>query len=74
MPHRITQACTKCGACMSECPTEAILEGQTQFYIDTDTCLDHKACVAVCPVKAIGPIPTKEIPHVPSTREEDEED
>ena len=56
MPHRINQACTKCGACLNECPTEAILEGGTQFYIDTDICRDHKACVAVCPVKAIEPL------------------
>ena len=57
MSHRITRACTKCGACISECPTDAILEGKTQYYIDADTCMDHKACVVVCPVNAIEPIP-----------------
>jgi ferredoxin len=60
MPHRISRACTKCGACLSECPTDAILEGNTQFYIDADICADHKACVAVCPVDAIHPIPDGE--------------
>ena len=57
MAYRITRACTKCGACISECPTEAILEGKTQYYIDADTCMDHKACVVVCPVNAIEAIP-----------------
>jgi NAD-dependent dihydropyrimidine dehydrogenase PreA subunit len=31
------------------------VEGKTQYYIDTDLCLDHRACVAVCPVAAIEP-------------------
>ena len=65
MPHRITRACTKCGACQNECPTDAILEGKTQFYIDSDICADHQACVAVCPVNAIEPIAPEEIPVIP---------
>lgn len=56
MPHFITSACTKCAACLSECPTASILEGKDRYAIDTDTCDNHRACVAVCPVDAILPI------------------
>jgi NAD-dependent dihydropyrimidine dehydrogenase PreA subunit len=30
------------------------VEGKEQFYIDSDTCADHMACVSVCPVEAIS--------------------
>ncbi len=53
MAHYINAKCTKCGACLPECPTGSIIEGKTQFYIDADTCTNHRACVAVCPVDAI---------------------
>jgi ferredoxin len=55
MPYVINKNCTKCGACLPECPTGSILEGANQFFIDADTCADHTACVAVCPVNAIHP-------------------
>jgi NAD-dependent dihydropyrimidine dehydrogenase PreA subunit len=55
MAHVITKACTKCGACLFECPTASILEGKDQYVIDTDTCRDHRSCVTVCPVDAIHP-------------------
>jgi ferredoxin len=58
MPHLIQNSCTKCGACLVECPTGSIIEGADQFYIDADTCADHAACVAVCPVEAIVPQPS----------------
>ena len=54
MPYLISKACTKCAACLSECPTGSIIEGKDKYYIDTDTCDDHAACVAVCPVDAIS--------------------
>jgi ferredoxin len=53
MAYMINKTCTKCGACLPECPTGAISEGKKQFFIDTDACADHKACVNVCPVDAI---------------------
>ncbi|MBI3535343.1 MAG: 4Fe-4S binding protein [Deltaproteobacteria bacterium] len=53
MAHWIKSNCNKCGMCLSECPTGAIIEGKTQYYIDADTCADHRACVAVCPVDAV---------------------
>ena len=49
----ITKNCTKCGACMAECPTGSIIEGKDRYVIDTDTCADHRLCLAVCPVGAI---------------------
>lgn len=54
MAYIISKACTKCGACLPECPTGSITEGRTQFYIDADTCSEHAACMNVCPVNAIS--------------------
>ena len=56
MAYFITTACTKCNACLDECPTKSIIEGERTFIIDSDTCADHAACVAVCPVNAIVPM------------------
>jgi ferredoxin len=66
MAYMINKSCTKCGACLPECPTGAISEGKTQFFIDSDACADHKACVNVCPVDAISKF-------ADSSREEEEE-
>ena len=55
MAHVISSECTSCGACASQCPVEAISEGETQFVIDPDTCTDCGQCVDVCPVEAISP-------------------
>lgn len=55
MAHKITDECIACGACMPECPVDAISEGE-KYSIDPDTCIDCGACVAACPVGAIeGP-------------------
>ena len=53
MPYVILKSCTKCNACLTECPTGSIIEGKEQYLIDADTCADHAACVSVCPVNAI---------------------
>lgn len=72
MPYVINKSCTKCGACLPECPTSSIVEGSERFVIDADTCMDHAACVNVCPVNAIvrrtGPAVTA------SSRDEEEEE
>lgn len=47
--------CTACGACIDECPVEAISEGDV-YSIDPDTCTDCGACADVCPVEAISPM------------------
>jgi ferredoxin len=73
MAYLISSACTKCGACLSECPTGSILEGKTQFHIDADTCANHAACVGVCPVNAISLKPPAEIPVFRGEEEEEEE-
>ena len=70
MAHLILKSCTKCGACLAECPTGSILEGRDQFYIDADSCSDHAACVSVCPVDAI--VTRENAGQVPALEEEEE--
>lgn len=55
MAYKITDACENCGACVDECPTEAISEGDGKYEIDPDKCEDCAACVDVCPTEAIVP-------------------
>ena len=55
MAHVISDECINCGACVGECPVEAISEGDDQHVINADTCTDCGACVEVCPVDAIAP-------------------
>ncbi len=52
MAFKITDACTSCGACVSECPVDAITEGDGIFVIDADSCIDCGACAGACPVGA----------------------
>ncbi len=54
MAYIINSDCTACAACMSECPVEAISEGDI-FKINPETCTDCAACADVCPVEAIHP-------------------
>ena len=55
MSFVIAQPCigVKDGACVAVCPVGCIHEGEDQFYIDPDVCIDCGACVPVCPVSAI---------------------
>jgi len=53
LAHKITEECINCGACIDECPVEAITEGDEIHVIDPDKCTDCGACVEVCPVEAI---------------------
>ena len=55
MAYVISDACTMCGSCESECPVEAISEGDPMYIIDADACTDCGACAEVCPVEAISP-------------------
>lgn len=52
MAYVITDACVACGACESECPVEAINEGDEFFVINPDLCIECGACAGVCPVEA----------------------
>lgn len=54
MAYKISEDCIACGTCVSECPVEAISEGDI-YVIDPDTCTDCGTCVEVCPVEAIAP-------------------
>jgi len=53
MAYKITDKCIACGACLSECPVEAISEGDPIYTIDADKCIDCGACASVCPNEAI---------------------
>lgn len=53
MAYKITDECTNCGACESECPVEAISEKGDARWIDPDLCTSCGACADVCPVDAI---------------------
>ena len=56
MAYKITDDCISCGACESECPNQAITEGDTVYKIDPDKCTEcvgsnpSSKCAEVCPV------------------------
>ena len=52
MAYKISDDCSSCGACASQCPVEAISEGDSKYVIDADTCVSCGACAGVCPVGA----------------------
>jgi len=52
MAYTISDDCIMCGACVGECPVDAISEGDGKYVIDADTCLDCGACAGACPVDA----------------------
>ena len=52
MAYVINDACISCGACIDECPVEAISQGDSQYVIDADKCIDCGACAGACPVDA----------------------
>jgi len=49
MAYVIDDSCIACGACVADCPTDAIIEGDI-YTIEADKCIDCGACVASCPV------------------------
>jgi ferredoxin len=59
MAMLITEECISCGACISECPNDAISEGDEIYVINPDLCtecvgfFDEPQCVEVCPVDCI---------------------
>ena len=55
MAYKINAStCTNCGACESDCPTEAISEKDGKRFIDAAKCADCGACTGSCPVEAIA--------------------
>lgn len=63
MATTITEACINCGACIPECPNEAITQGDDYYVINPQLCTecvgfhDHEACQAICPVECCIPDP-----------------
>jgi NAD-dependent dihydropyrimidine dehydrogenase PreA subunit len=57
MTYVITEPCigTKDASCVDVCPVDCIhsSEGDPQYYINPETCIDCAACETVCPVNAI---------------------
>jgi ferredoxin len=53
MTHKITEVCVSCGTCETECPAQAISQGEQLYRIDPAKCTDCGACVELCPVEAI---------------------
>lgn len=54
MAHQISDECISCGSCESECPVNAISQGDEHYEINADECIDCGACAAQCPVGAIS--------------------
>jgi len=54
MAYKISDECVACGACVGECPVDAIAEGDPIYVIDADGCIDCGVCVSSCPVDAIA--------------------
>ncbi len=52
MAYTISDACIECGACVSECPVDAIAEGDGKYVIDAEKCIDCGSCADACPVDA----------------------
>ncbi len=59
----ITDDCTNCDACPSECPNDAITMGDVIYVIDAFKCTecvgaeDEPQCMLVCPADCIIPNP-----------------
>lgn len=59
MAYKITDECISCGACETECPNNAISEGETMYIVDPARCTEcvgsHQSpqCVDICPVEAL---------------------
>ena len=63
MADKITDICIACGACIDECPVEAIVDdddnptGEDIYYVYADKCVecvsyhDEPACAAACPTE-----------------------
>lgn len=61
MAVEITDSCINCGACIDECPVEAIVDDEENptnneiYYVFADKCVecvehhDSPACAAACP-------------------------
>jgi NAD-dependent dihydropyrimidine dehydrogenase PreA subunit len=55
MAYRIIdERCSRCGACLEECPMHAIgVDAADRYVIDPDACTECGSCADVCPEHAI---------------------
>ena len=55
MAFVIAETCVdvKDGICTEVCPVDCIYEGERQYFINPEECIDCAACEPVCPVTAI---------------------
>ncbi len=59
MAYKITDDCTGCGGCESECPNTAITSGEDIYIIDPDKCTecvgsyDSSRCELACAMSSI---------------------
>ena len=59
MSVEITGSCIRCGACVWECPDDAIAPGAPTPVVSQDSCTEcyghfgESQCIVVCPVGAI---------------------
>jgi NAD-dependent dihydropyrimidine dehydrogenase PreA subunit len=55
MPYVIAEPCigVKDASCVEVCPVNCIYEGEEQYFIHPDECIDCAACEVACPVTAI---------------------
>ncbi len=65
MAYKISDDCISCGACETDCPNQAISEGETIYIIDSNKCTEcvgayeSSRCAEVCPVDACIPDPDR---------------
>jgi ferredoxin len=54
MAYVIAEPCIgiKNASCVAVCPVDCIYEGEDQYYINPDECIDCGACEPECPVEA----------------------
>lgn len=53
MAYKINDDCISCGSCASQCPVDAISEGDGKYVIDPDKCISCGSCASQCPVNTI---------------------
>jgi ferredoxin len=55
MSYVIVSPCIdlKDASCVDVCPVDCIYEGENQYFINPEECIDCAACEPVCPVTAI---------------------
>ena len=63
MSVRIAENCVTCGACVWECPTQAIAPGTPRPVVEPEACTEcwgffgESQCMVVCPVAALVRVP-----------------